>query len=71
MSSDTKRVLRRSRADKVIAGVAGGLAEFTGISSPYEEPEFADLTIDTESRLEECTSTVFDYIAASTNNGSQ
>ena len=33
MSTQTKRVLRRSRNDKVIAGVAGGLAEFTGISS--------------------------------------
>jgi phage shock protein PspC (stress-responsive transcriptional regulator) len=33
MSSDIKRVLRRSRTDKVIFGVAGGLAEFTGISS--------------------------------------
>ena len=33
MSTQTKRVLRRSRNDKVFAGVAGGLAEFTGISS--------------------------------------
>ncbi|MEN8241753.1 MAG: PspC domain-containing protein [Chloroflexota bacterium] len=33
MSSQTRRLLRRSRRDKVVAGVAGGLAEFTGISS--------------------------------------
>jgi len=33
MSSQTRKLLRRSRNDKVVAGVAGGLAEFTGISS--------------------------------------
>ena len=60
---DVKGLYKRARA--------GEIPEFTGISSPYEEPEFADLTIDTESRLEECRITVFDYIAAATNNGSQ
>lgn len=33
MSSQTKRGLRRSRHNQMIAGVAGGLAEFTGISA--------------------------------------
>ena len=28
-----KKVLRRSRSDRVIAGVCGGLAEFFGISA--------------------------------------
>jgi phage shock protein C len=32
MSSSEKRVLRRSRHDRVIAGVCGGLGEFFGLS---------------------------------------
>jgi len=31
--SNSKRLLRRSRSNRVVAGVAGGLAEFFGISS--------------------------------------
>ena len=31
--TDTKRTLRRSRNDRVIAGVCGGLGEFFGISA--------------------------------------
>jgi phage shock protein PspC (stress-responsive transcriptional regulator) len=33
MSSQTKRVLRRSNHNRVIAGVAGGLSDFFGISA--------------------------------------
>jgi phage shock protein C len=33
MSSSTTRYLRRSRSNRVIAGVAGGLSEFFGISA--------------------------------------
>ena len=33
MTSHTSRVLRRSKHDRVIAGVAGGLGEFFGISA--------------------------------------
>jgi adenylylsulfate kinase len=58
---DVKGLYKRARA--------GEIPDFTGISSPYEEPEFADLTIDTENRLEKCTDEVFDYIAASTKSG--
>ncbi|MCP4875929.1 MAG: adenylyl-sulfate kinase [Gammaproteobacteria bacterium] len=58
---DVKGLYKRARA--------GEIPDFTGISSPYEEPEYADLTIDTESRLENCTSEVFEYISASTKNG--
>jgi adenylylsulfate kinase len=54
---DVKGLYKRARA--------GEIPDFTGISSPYEEPEFADLTIDTETHLEECTNKVFDYIAES------
>ena len=31
--SNQKKVLRRSRSDRVVAGVCGGLAEFFGISA--------------------------------------
>ncbi len=58
---DVKGLYKRARA--------GEIAEFTGISSPYEEPEFADLTVDTESHLDECTGLVYDYIVRSTENG--
>jgi adenylylsulfate kinase len=60
---DVKGLYKRARA--------GEIPDFTGISSPYEAPEFADLTIDTESQLEECGNSVFDYIAAATKNGVQ
>jgi len=44
---DTKGLYRKARA--------GEIGEFTGISSPYEEPERPELTIDTGGRsLEEC-----------------
>jgi phage shock protein C len=33
MTTDQKRVLRRSRSNRMIAGVCGGLAEFFGISA--------------------------------------
>ncbi len=55
---DVKGLYKRARA--------GEIPDFTGISSPYEEPEFANLTIDTESRLQECTQEVFDFITGST-----
>ncbi len=58
---DVKGLYKRARA--------GEIPEFTGISSPYEEPEFADLAVDTESHLDECTGLVYDYIVKSTGNG--
>jgi len=54
---DVKGLYKRARA--------GEIPDFTGISSPYEEPEFANLTIDTEAHLEECTNQVLDYISES------
>jgi phage shock protein PspC (stress-responsive transcriptional regulator) len=33
MMTTQKKVLRRSRSNRIIAGVCGGLAEFFGISS--------------------------------------
>ncbi len=48
---DTKGLYRRARA--------GEVPEFTGISSPYEEPAASELAVDTGSRkLEECVEEV-------------
>ncbi|HKJ50150.1 MAG TPA: adenylyl-sulfate kinase [Gammaproteobacteria bacterium] len=55
---DVKGLYKRARA--------GEIPEFTGISSPYEEPEFADLTINTESHLDDCTNEVLDFILGAT-----
>jgi phage shock protein PspC (stress-responsive transcriptional regulator) len=33
MTIDRKKALRRSRSDRMLAGVCGGLAEFFGISA--------------------------------------
>lgn len=56
-SRDVKGLYKRARA--------GEIPDFTGISSPYEEPEAPELAIDTESHLDECSKRVFEYIAAS------
>jgi bifunctional enzyme CysN/CysC len=43
---------------------AGQIAEFTGVSAPYEPPLVPDLTIDTgASGLDESVATLFDYLA--------
>ncbi len=57
-SRDVKGLYKRARA--------GEIPEFTGISSPYEEPEFANLTVDTESHLDACTELVYDYVVGAT-----
>jgi adenylylsulfate kinase len=60
---DVKGLYKRARA--------GEIPDFTGISSPYEEPDFADLTVDTESHLSDCRQEVFDYITTATRNQDQ
>ncbi len=55
---DVKGLYKRARA--------GEIPDFTGSSSPYEEPEFANLTIDTESHLEDCADKVYAYILEAT-----
>jgi len=57
---DVKGLYKRARA--------GEIQDFTGISSPYEEPEHPDLTVDTESHLEDCRKEVYNYIATATRN---
>ena len=52
---DVKGLYKRARA--------GEIPDFTGISSPYEEPQNAELEVNTESHLEECTDEVFNYIS--------
>jgi adenylylsulfate kinase len=53
---DPKGLYKRARA--------GEIAEFTGISSPYETPEQPDLTIDTgELEVEACVAAIIDRLA--------
>jgi len=52
---DVKGMYRRARA--------GDIRDFTGISSPYEEPENPELTIATDSMpLDQCVDQVIDYL---------
>lgn len=52
---DVKGLYKRARN--------GEIAEFTGISSPYEEPENPELVVDTGSRtLEECVAQVIEFL---------
>jgi len=45
---------------------AGEIPEFTGISAPYEEPEAAELVVETDKyTLEECVQQVVDYLVDS------
>ena len=41
----------------------GQIKEFTGISSPYEEPENAEIVLNTEEQtLEECVDQILNYL---------
>ena len=52
---DVKGLYQRARAGKI--------PEFTGISSPYEEPDRPELVVDTGTRpLDECVEMVVDYL---------
>lgn len=54
-SRDVKGIYRRVRA--------GEIRDFTGISSPYEEPENPELVVDTGSMpLDQCVDQVFSYL---------
>ena len=54
-SRDPKGLYKKARA--------GEIADFTGISSPYEEPENPEITVDTgELSLEDSVATVVDYL---------
>jgi sulfate adenylyltransferase len=55
VSTPLEECERRDRKGLYAKARAGQIPEFTGISSPYEEPEDADVTIDTTGRsVEEC-----------------
>ncbi len=42
----------------------GEIAEFTGISAPYEAPDRADLVVDTSTQsVDECVATILDHVA--------
>lgn len=51
---DVKGLYRRARA--------GEIPEFTGISSPYEEPEDPELKINTEKDFDDSMQLAFDYV---------
>jgi adenylylsulfate kinase len=52
---DVKGLYKRARA--------GEIKEFTGISSPYEEPENAELVVNTgEFSVEECVDQVIEFL---------
>jgi bifunctional enzyme CysN/CysC len=52
---DPKGLYRRARA--------GELSQMTGIDAPYEAPEMPEIHVRTaESRVEDCTATILDYI---------
>ena len=52
---DPKGLYRRARA--------GEIADFTGVSAPYEQPAAPELTIDTEAHgLEDCVAQALDFI---------
>jgi adenylylsulfate kinase len=54
---DVKGLYKRARS--------GEIANFTGISSPYEAPEKAEIEVDTGSQpLEKCVTQVIDYLSA-------
>jgi adenylylsulfate kinase len=54
-SRDPKGLYKKARA--------GQIAEFTGISAPYEEPTNAEIVVDTgKASLEECAETVLSYL---------
>jgi adenylylsulfate kinase len=53
---DTKGLYAKARA--------GQIKDFTGISSPYEEPEAPELRVDTGGQsLEDCVAQVLTYLA--------
>ena len=51
---DVKGLYRRARA--------GEIKQFTGISSPYEEPEAPELAVDTTQSLDKCVEQVLEYL---------
>ncbi|AGH98778.1 adenylyl-sulfate kinase [Micavibrio aeruginosavorus] len=47
----------------------GQIADFTGIDSPYEEPENPDMVVDTQTHdIDHCVRMIVDYVIAKTKN---
>lgn len=56
MQRDTKGLYKKA--------MEGGLKNFTGISSPYEEPDCADMILETDANsVDECVDSILDYLA--------
>lgn len=63
-SRDPKGMYRRAREGKI--------ADFTGVSAPYEVPTQPELTIDTaRNSVEHCAAQLFDYIVSATNGNAR
>lgn len=63
VSTSLKECERRDRKGLYAKARAGLIENFTGISSPYEAPEDADLVIDTEGKSkEECVQLIMDLL---------
>lgn len=56
MSRDPKGLYKKA--------MAGSIAQFTGIGSPYEEPEHPDITVDTaRMTVEECGQVILEFLS--------
>lgn len=65
VSTPVQECERRDRKGLYAKARAGEIPEFTGISSPYEEPEDADVRVDTTGRsIEDCLDDVVNALAA-------
>ena len=61
---------RRDRKGLYAKARRGEIPEFTGISSPYEEPADADVRVDTTGRsIEDCLAEVLDAVVAGVGPG--
>ena len=63
ISTPLEECERRDRKGLYAKARRGEIPDFTGISSPYEAPEDADLVIDTtDISIEDAVEEVFDYL---------
>ena len=63
LDCDVRTAESRDRSGRYRDARAGGIAHFTGVSSPYDIPEHPELAIDTmQSSVEESTTALLDFI---------
>ena len=65
MATPVEECERRDRKGLYAKARRGEIPEFTGISSPYEEPTDADVRVDTTGRtIEDCLDEILDALEA-------